>query len=54
VDIERGRLARLLFDRVAPEEMDGEFSMYCFQDGDLRNLFGILFPGMQSHVVSVN
>jgi hypothetical protein len=54
VDIERGRLTRLLFGRVSPEEMDGEFSMYYFQNSDLRNLFGLLFPQMQSHVVSVN
>jgi len=54
VDIERSRLVRLLFGRVAPEEIDGEFSMYCFQNSDLRNLFGIIFPQQQSHVVSVN
>jgi len=54
VDIERGRFVRLLFGRVSPEEMDTEFSMYCFQNRDLRNLFAILFPEMQSHVVSVN
>jgi len=54
VDIERGRFIRLLFGRVAPEEMDGEFSMYYFRNWDLRNLFEILFPAIQSHVVSVN
>ena len=54
VDIERGRFVRLLFGRVSPEEMDGEFAMYCFRNSDLRNLFAILFPEMQSHVVSVN
>jgi len=54
VDIERGRLTRLLFGRVAPQEMDEEFSMYCFQNSDFRSLIGILFPQMQSHVVSIH
>jgi hypothetical protein len=54
VDIERGRFTRLLFGRISPEVMDEEFSMYYFQNSDLRNLFEILFPEMQSHVVSVN
>ena len=54
VDIERDRFIKLLFGRISPEEMSEEFSMYYFQNADLRNLFGILFPKMQSHVVSVN
>jgi len=54
VEIERGRLTLLIFGRVAPEEMDEEFSMYRFGSSDLRNLFEILFPQIQSHVVSVN
>jgi len=54
VDIDRNRFIRLLFGRVSSEEMNDEFSMYYFQSNDLRNIFEILFPKLQSHVVSVN
>lgn len=54
IDIERNRFIRLLFGRISPEDMTKEFSMYYFQNNDLRNLFEILFPIMQSHVVSIN
>ena len=54
VYIERSRFIRLLFGRVSPEDMSEEFSMYYFKNEDYRNIFEILFPKMQSHVLSIN
>jgi len=54
IDIERDRFIKLLFGRVSPEDMQEAFSMFYFQNSDLRNIIEILFPQMQSHVVSIN
>ena len=54
VDIERSRFIKMLFGRISPEEMMDEFYMYWFSTEDYRNIFEILFPKMQSHVVSLN
>ena len=54
IDIERDRFVKLLFGRISPKEMENEFSMYYFNNDDYHNLIEILFPKMQSQVVSVN
>jgi GNAT superfamily N-acetyltransferase len=54
VDIERDRFIKLLFGRISAEDMRNEHSMYFFENNDLRHLFEIMFPPMDSHVVSVN
>jgi predicted acetyltransferase len=54
VDIERDRFIRLLFGKVSSEEINEEFSMYYFKNHDYRNIIEILFPKLQSHVVSIN
>jgi GNAT superfamily N-acetyltransferase len=54
IDIERNRFIRLLFGRIPPIEMEQEFSMYYFDNCDLRNIFEIIFPQIQSHIVSIN
>jgi len=54
VNIERSRLVRLMFGRVSFSEMEAEPYLYWFENDDYRNIFGILFPEMQSHVFSIN
>ena len=54
VNIERDRFIRLLFGRVSPQEMEDENYLYAFADNDCRNIFEILFPKMQSHLISIN
>ena len=54
VNIERDRFIRLLFGRVSPQEMEAEKWMYWFENDDYRNIFAILFPKIQSHVVALN
>jgi len=54
VNIERGRFIKLLFGRVSPQEMEEEKWLYWFENDDHRNVFAILFPKMQSHVVALN
>jgi len=54
VNIERDRFIKLLFGRVSPQEMEEEKWLYYFDNDDYRNIFAILFPKIQSHVVSLN
>lgn len=54
VYIERSRLIKIIFGRVSANEMSTESSMYYFLNNDLKNLIVILFPLLQSHIVSIN
>lgn len=54
VNIERDRFIRLLFGRISPQEMEDENYIYAFYNNDYRNIFEVLFPKMQSHLISIN